>query len=289
MNFMNKLNLQNQIYHKTIDTCERILPWMIMVHGFTHNSDYFSKQIEQFQDKYRLLLLDLRGHGQSSNVQGPYGVEEYADDIYAIIKDSGIERATYWGTHTGSAIGLVLAIRKHDLFNSLILEGTSLPGFDMPRLAELVSEAQRVARSEGVEVALDKWFNSSDWFAYMREHPGTCRLEEHKSMLFKFTGKPWISDSIQREITPVAQHLTKIELPVLVYNGAFDLTDFKKAASFIEDNLSNIRREEIENAGGFPAWENPEAVNSLVCDFLQDCAKNAMHTNVDSATLHPRR
>jgi len=54
----------------------------------------------------------------------------------------------------------------------------------------------------------------------------------------------------------------------LAYNGTYDLEDFKKAASHLRSGLSDVECKEIAEAGGFPAWENPKAVNSLVRDFL---------------------
>jgi pimeloyl-ACP methyl ester carboxylesterase len=97
-----------------------------MVHGFTQNCNYFSAQIPGFQKDFRILLTDLRGHGKSTSAAGPYGIEEYADDILMIIDEIGIEKAHYWGTHTGAAIGLVLALQQPERFSSLILEGTFL-------------------------------------------------------------------------------------------------------------------------------------------------------------------
>ncbi len=138
----------------------------------------------------------------------------------------------------------------------------------MPRVGELIDQARAIAQSEGIEKALDTWFNNGDWFAYIREHPQVCRAKEHKSMVFEFTGMPWLSDLSPREVTPVAQYLSEIQQPVLVYNGTYDLDDFKKAASHLMSGLSNVECEEIAEAGGFPAWENPNAVNSLVRDFL---------------------
>jgi len=54
---------------------------------------YFSEQVKYFQNRgYNLLLTDLRGHGESSDAAGPYGMEEYADDIVHILDDAGLEK-----------------------------------------------------------------------------------------------------------------------------------------------------------------------------------------------------
>ncbi len=256
------------IYHEVIDRNGQDDPWLILVHGFTHNCHYFSEQVSVFQKSFRIVLTDLRGHGKSASAPGPYGIEEYADDIAVALNDQGIEKVHYWGTHTGAAIGLVLALRHPERFASLVLEGTFLPGFPMPRVGELINRARSIAQAKGIEAALEDWFNHADWFAYIRDHPQVCRAEKHRAMVFEFEALPWLSDLTPRPVMPVSECLANIHQPTLVYNGKYDLDDFKRAALQLEAGLSNVQREEIPEAGGFPGWENPQAVNLLVGNFL---------------------
>ena len=259
------------IYRKVIDDGHSG-PWITMVHGFTHNSGYFSTHVSDFQKDFRILLTDLRGHGQSAGAAGPYGIEEYTDDILEILDEIGIEKTHYWGTHTGSAVGLVLALRCPGRISSLLLEGPFLPGFPMPRTGELIDRARAIAQSKGINAALEDWLNHADWFAYIREHSLVCRAKEHRAMLSEFSGNPWLSDLVPRQVSPVSERLGDIDQPVLVYNGKYDMDDFKQAALQLEDSLPNVRREEILEAGGFPAWENPQVVSALVRGFLTERA-----------------
>jgi pimeloyl-ACP methyl ester carboxylesterase len=260
------------IFYKVIEKCSAESPWIIMVHGFTHNHVYFNKQIEHFQNAYKLLLVDLRGHGKSVNSTGPFGVEEYADDIEEVLAKLQINRFNFWGTHTGAAIGLVLALRNQSTFSSLILEGTFLPGFEMPKTAELINTAKTIAKQNGVEAALQYWYNTADWFNYIREYPEKCRAIEHQDMLTLFSGSPLVNELSPREATKVFEMLTEIKIPALVYNGEFDLQDFKNAAKHLEKNLPNVQLKVISEAGGFPGWENYYLVNSLVQNYLDELA-----------------
>lgn len=261
------------IYYEVIDLNGQSDPWLIMIHGFTHNHHYFSQQVSAFQKNFRVFLVDLRGHGKSASMPGPYGIEEYADDVFVTLQDVGVEKAHYWGTHTGAAIGLVLALRYPERFVSLILEGTFLPGFPMPKVGELIARARSIAQSRGIEAALEDWFEQADWFAYIRHHPQICRAKEQRALISEFGGQPWLSDLIPRQVTPVSERLTHIHQPTLVYNGKYDLEDFKRAALQLEANLPNAQCEEIPEAGGFPAWENPQVVNLLVRNFLAKQAR----------------
>lgn len=239
-----------------------------MVHGFSHNHTYFDRQIKEFQKDHRLFAVDLRGHGQSSAIPGPYGVEEYADDILAALDAAGITRAIYWGTHTGSAIGLIIALRQPERFSHFILEGTFLPGFPMPKVGELLNRAREIAREKGVPAARDDWFENAGWFAHINKYPEACRAEEHRTLINQFQGNPWLTELLPRPVTPAAEHLSMIRQPVLLYNGVEDLEDFKRAAEFLSLKLPDNQRDLIPDAGGFPGWENPAVVNELVHNFL---------------------
>jgi pimeloyl-ACP methyl ester carboxylesterase len=256
------------IYHQIVDINKCSDPWIVMVHGFTQNCNYFSAQVPDFQKHFRILLIDLRGHGRSVHVTGPYGIEEYADDILQVLENIRVENAHYWGTHTGSAIGLVLALRQPERFASLVLEGASLPGFPMPRVGELIDRARAIAQSQGLQAARKDWFAHADWFDYIRAHSQACRAKEHEAMISAFAGDPWLSRLTPRQVTPAADCLASIHQPTLIYNGRYDLEDFKNAAAKLETDLPHAQQEVIPEAGGFPGWENPQAVNRLVRSFL---------------------
>ena len=265
---MDSVSIQSHIYSAMYHTGEQTDPWLVMVHGFTHDHTYFRRQIEEFQRNFRILAVDLRGHGQSSRFPGPFGVEEYADDIQAMLDNAGIRQTIYWGTHTGSAIGLIMTLRQPERFSSLILEGTFLPGFPMPRVGELITRAREVIREKGLQAARDDWFEHADWFDHINRNPEACRAQEHRELVNRFEGAPWLTNLPARPVTPAADHLQNIRQPVLLYNGMDDLEDFKRAADFLSQKLPCNRREVIPNAGGFPGWENPDTVNTLVRSFL---------------------
>ena len=52
--------------------------WITMVHGISQDMRVFSAQIDAFRADYRLLLIDLPGHGGSAARPGPYGMTEFA-------------------------------------------------------------------------------------------------------------------------------------------------------------------------------------------------------------------
>ncbi|WP_028451947.1 alpha/beta fold hydrolase [Chitinilyticum aquatile] len=243
-------------------------PWLVLLHGFGLNASYFKPQIAALEDDYRLLPLELRGHGHHARQPGPFGLEEYADDIEKTLADKKIIQARFWGSHTGAAVGLLLANRQPQLFSGLVLESGFLPGFDMPHARTLHLQSRTLALTHGVQAARDDWLGKADWFRYLHAHPKRCRADAFDSMAREFDGAPWLSPFQPRKLTQLAGRLLLIRQPVLLYHGAEEIDDLKRASQFLAANLPNARLAEIPDAGSFPAWENPAGTGRFVLDFL---------------------
>jgi len=256
--------------YATIEDAPAGAPWLVLVHGFSQDRRAFSAQLDDFRARYRLLQIDLPGHGASSAQPGPYGHGELAEAVSRTL-DAVIGTAApcvFWGTHTGAAVALLLASRNAARFTALVLEGAVLPGRPMASVAESFARIQRLALAQGVEAARRVWFYESPWFAVMRERPRECRADAQRAMIADFTGRPWLEPGAPAPVEVSDAVLATIDRPVLLYNGARDLADFASAAGHLERILPRTTRRVIADAGGFPAWEFPQRVNPLVAAFL---------------------
>lgn len=243
-------------------------PWITLVHGFTQNRGYFAPALAALEERYRVLAVDLRGHGSSGQLPGPYGLAEHAEDLEEVLAAEGVQRTEYWGTHTGSAVGLVLAITHPPLLGRLVLEGAMLPGYPMPRTDWLRGHAEEIARQEGVPAALVYWFEQADFFAYERAHPEQANAEGQRALLAEFGGAPLLSREPPGEVPEVFAELGDLSHSLLLYNGVEDLHEYLEVAGVLSESVSDATLEEIDDAGGFPLWENPRAVLPLVLGFL---------------------
>lgn len=252
----------------TITTAGETRPWLTLVHGASQHSGLFSAQVEDFKSDYRLLLVDLPGHGRSSAHPGPYGLAEYARGVLAAIRAARIERTHFWGTHTGAGIGLMLAVQHPELIASLILDGAILPGVDLPYVTARIGRAKATARDHGIEAARAEWFRESRWFDVIRKKRDECRAKEHWALIAGFPGRPWLDAATPEPVQSIRPQLAGIAQPVLLVNGEHDVEDFIRVADELESSLPNVRRVTVPDAGGFPLWEFPAKVNSVVRQFL---------------------
>ncbi len=98
-------------------------PAIIFLHFSGANLMMWQRVVSYFQDRYRVVLMDLRGHGKSDAPEGGYHMDVMAEDVITVLDQLGIEKAHIVGSSLGAEVGLSLAANHPDRVISLILDG----------------------------------------------------------------------------------------------------------------------------------------------------------------------
>jgi len=105
---------------------------LVLVHGWTCDETAWSANVPELSKHYRVLTLDLPGHGQS-DLAPSYTMESFADSVAAIMSHAKVERAVVAGYSMGGPVILAFA-RRHPQ-QALALVGVDAAFFD-PAAAE---------------------------------------------------------------------------------------------------------------------------------------------------------
>lgn len=99
--------------------------WIVFVHGWggTHRS--LKKLAEHVGGKYKTLIFDLPGFGQSDYPGATWGVEEYAGLVVALLAELQIEKPIYFGHSFGGSLGIYIAAHTLVSLEKLVLCATS--------------------------------------------------------------------------------------------------------------------------------------------------------------------
>jgi pimeloyl-ACP methyl ester carboxylesterase len=84
---------------------------LVLVHGGMCDRSFWSRQIAAFAADYRVIALDLPGHGESGNGREIWSVELLGDDISAVVRAAGVQRSILVG-HSAGAPAVVEAARR---------------------------------------------------------------------------------------------------------------------------------------------------------------------------------
>jgi pimeloyl-ACP methyl ester carboxylesterase len=77
---------------------------LVFVHGWTCDMSFWSGQIPAFEQRTRVIAIDLPGHGQSDKPQVAYTMDLFARAVEAVMRDAGVERAVLVGHSMGTPV-----------------------------------------------------------------------------------------------------------------------------------------------------------------------------------------
>jgi pimeloyl-ACP methyl ester carboxylesterase len=100
--------------------------WVIFIHGAGGSSNIWFRQIKEFKDHFNLILLDLRGHGQSipQIERAKYTFDLIIEDIIELLNRNHIKQAHFVGISLGSMLSKLIAIKHPTRVSSLVLGGS---------------------------------------------------------------------------------------------------------------------------------------------------------------------
>ncbi|OFW98651.1 MAG: alpha/beta hydrolase [Alphaproteobacteria bacterium RIFCSPHIGHO2_12_FULL_66_14] len=84
---------------------------VVLLHGGLANSNYWGHQVPVLAERYRVIVMDSRGHGRSTRDARPYGYELMASDVLGLMDFLKIPKAAVVGWSDGAILGLEIAIR----------------------------------------------------------------------------------------------------------------------------------------------------------------------------------
>ena len=160
-------------------------PVLCVTHSLSSDSGMWAEQMPALLGAgYRVLRVDMRGHGGSDPVAGDYTLDQLALDMATVVGALGIDKVHYMGLSIGGMIGQAFAIKHGPLLKSMMLCDTmpaTPPGAKetwAPRVAA-VKEANGLAKI--ADGTMERWFtdafkgrNPSRWkqIRHHRRHHG---------------------------------------------------------------------------------------------------------------------
>lgn len=146
--------------HST-DVAGRHLAWLeagqgqplVLLHAFPLSADMWAPQLEQPPEGWRVIAPDLRGLGSSSG-QPATSVDDHADDVLALMRLLGIERAAVGGLSMGGYVAFALYRRAAQRFSGLVLADTKAEA-DTEEAKQNRVKMQATAREGGSSAVAD--------------------------------------------------------------------------------------------------------------------------------------
>ena len=239
-------------------------PWLTLSHSLACSVRMWDEQIAAFQDRYRVLAFDTRGHGESMAPAGAYTLELLADDLRALLTHTGIERTHFVGLSMGGMIGQTFALKYPGVFTSLTLADTTsrYPADAAPAWSERIRTAEERGMQPLVQPTLERWFTES----FRKTRPEIVARVGQLIVGTPVAGYAGCSHAIPK--INLTDRLKEIRCPILVVVGEQDPGTPVAMAREIHDNAPGSKLVVLENAAHLSNMERPREFDRALSEFL---------------------
>jgi len=265
-----KLVRENTLLNYTTYLHQDSQVWVTFVHGAGGSSSIWYKQVREFRKEFNVLLLDLRGHGNSKPgikeaFNEKYTFDAITEDIFEVVEHLQINKSHFIGISLGTILIRNLAEKYPEKVTSLVMGGAIMK---LNFRSQLLIRLGNIFKSVVPYLWLYKFFafiimpnsnHKESRILFVREAKKLCQKEFLR--WFKLTS----------EINPLLRlfRSNDIKVPTLYVMGGEDylfLPSVKKIVHAHENSSLLL----IEYCGHVVNVEQPEIFNRLVTNYISD-------------------
>ncbi|MEO8773374.1 MAG: alpha/beta hydrolase [Gelidibacter sp.] len=238
---------------------------LLMLHGLGSTKKDWDLQVPFFSKRYRVITLDLRGHGESSKPSDAYGVELMTEDVKTFLDQLKIKKATLIGFSMGGAVAFQMASSYPEYTDNLVIVNSGPDFNDMGAIGkELLNNRTEFLETKGLEpLAKEISFNM-----FPEEHQldlrdafeERCKNNDYNAYYKSFvTLMAW----------GLGDELENIKARTLVVASDMDYTPIAFKQDYVE-RMPNASLCVIEDSRHGVVIDQPDAFNIALEKFLED-------------------
>jgi pimeloyl-ACP methyl ester carboxylesterase len=244
-----------------IDAGRKEAPAIVLIHGYTDSARDWLPVEPLLQKRFRLIIVDLRGHGASGKPECCYTRFDFAYDMELLLRSLQIRTADVVGHSLGSIVAQTLAELWPGRIRRLVLISSTGTSFgtqgwltDVQRLEDPIDPDSRFMRN---------WWNQS-----MAINPEAFSSRQRRDAAV-IPARLWraIADQtlVGMDLEPM---VPRVRAPTLLIWGARDTLVTEEGREVLRRGIAGSRVRIFDSLGHDLFWEDPVGVTSAMTDFL---------------------
>ena len=239
---------------------------VVLLHPFPAHHEFWLTVAHALAARYRMILPDLRGHGESGVGEGPATMDKHSSDLARVMDDAGVGRAPLIGVSIGGYLLFEFWRRNRGRVAALGLCNTKAPA-DGPEARAARLQASSDVLERGTEPFLESMIPRLLGKTTRETRPdlvdGALRMMR--------TMSPDDIAQVQRgmaERPDSIETLKTINVPTLLITGDEDLLTGINEAELMHRYIAGSQLRVIPKAGHYSPWEQPQEAIRLLRQFL---------------------
>jgi aminoacrylate hydrolase len=235
---------------------------LLLHHGYTASRVNWMPVADRLADRYRIILMECRGAGQSEHTADGYTLEQYAADVVGLLDHLRIDRVTFAGHSMGGGVGYLMGLDHADRLDRLVLMapipaqgvGQITPALRQQRLEERRRRDRDaiLARYRALKFRDD--VETEAWFEDRAEH------------ILSVSDGHFERGAESMQDLNVVDRLPALTTPTLMIAGAVDSLLIPNLMDFMR--LPNATLEVLSRAGHEVAVHEPARVAEAIASFM---------------------
>lgn len=241
-------------------------PAVVLIHGYPFNRSMWADQVSTLTDRYRVVTLDLRGHGESESSSGASTMKLLAQDIAALMDELRIERAVIGGLSMGGYVALAFYQLFPERVEKLLLADTRAQADTEEGKATRAEQVQQVL-AEGMAGIVNAMLPKLLCPETVSKRPDIVKRVRDMMIHTSPEGAAAaLRGMAERE--DQTERLSQIKVPTLIVVGKEDPITPVADSERMHERISGSELVVIENASHVSNIEQPETFNGALQAFL---------------------
>lgn len=238
---------------------------LLLIHGFCGSSEYWNKVIPKLSEKFRVIAIDLPGHGESKGHDSVKEIDQYALVIKNFLEELNIDKVTMFGHSLGGYITLAFAESYSQYLKGFsLIHSTSFPD------SKEAKEGRTTSAEKIDNAGLDKFIDGLVPKLFAPDNVETQKqsIENVKNIGYGTT--PLGAKNAlhaMKERTDRTKALVNTELPILLIAGENDqLIPVDKTFTASGENIKQVV---IKGVGHMSMYEAPEELSNAILSYIK--------------------
>lgn len=241
-------------------------PALVLLHPLGANRGTWQPQLAEFERFFRVIRIDMRGHGQSKQSEGPpqpRRIEDLATDALEVLDALGIERAHWCGVSIGGAIALQVAVMAPRRVIRLVLANTAASFPPPNQWDERIATVQSTGLAPLLSGIPERWFTAG---YREREPEEVARIVE---LTRETEPRGYIEACMVLRDLDLRGRLSEVQSPTLIVGATQDLSTPVERSEELMEGISGADLVVLD-AAHLSNVEQAADFTAVVLDFLRD-------------------